>query len=251
MRKAFIRVRKSVRTVCSTMAKKKNLTTYLNVGAVALIGGSLLISMMATSANDEPFDVPERVKGNENAEVVLTEFGDLECPACRAAFPIISELAEEFGDDVKIVYKHFPLTQIHPNAFLAAQATEAAGMQGKFWEMHDVIFEEQPKWARSVNPRASFIRYAEDLGLDVDQFKQQLNATSIKQKVNSDIAEGNALNVRSTPTFALNGEVIQNPGSIEDFRAILRAALQASESGVDLELSPTEPTIASTTEITQ
>ena len=140
------------------MAKKdSNVMKYLLIGVIVVLAGAFLISKMAGKGSDEGVVLEPRIKGNADAEVVLVEYSDLQCPACRAVFPIIQELDQEFGDELRIEYRHFPLTQIHQHAELAARATEAAGVQGKFWEMHDLLFEKQPIWSASPNPRANFI----------------------------------------------------------------------------------------------
>ena len=207
------------------MAKKNNFTKYLIIGIVVLLGGAFILSKMASNDGDEGVVLENRFMGGENAAVVLTEYSDFECPACRAAHPVVKEIVEEFGNDLKFEYKHFPLTQIHQNANLAAQAAEAAGVQGKFWEMHDLIFEEQPVWSRSPNPKGNFIAFAEELELDVEQFKRQINSSLIKAKIRDDQALGQEQGVRGTPSFFLNGEALQNPGSAEDFKNIIRTAI--------------------------
>jgi protein-disulfide isomerase len=136
------------------------------------------------------------------------EYSDFQCPACRAVAPAVAELVENFGEQFVLEYRHFPLRQIHPNAQMAAQAAEAAAMQGKFWEMHDLMFEKQTEWSQSFNPERFFRGYAEDLGMNVDRFRFDLESDEVKNRVNADADEAAALGIPGTPGFVYNGEVI-------------------------------------------
>jgi protein-disulfide isomerase len=161
-------------------------------------------------------------KGNPEAKIVLEEYSDFQCPACGAYDPIIKQLTREFGSNIQFTYRHFPLRQIHTNADLAARAAEAAGMQGKFWEMHDTLFEHQKEWSNSGNAKEDFVNYAQKLGLDAKRFISDLDSKEVKEKVDSDQKSGERLGVNSTPTFLLNGEEIQNPRSYEEFKNLLQ-----------------------------
>ncbi|PJE50716.1 MAG: hypothetical protein COV29_03200 [Candidatus Yanofskybacteria bacterium CG10_big_fil_rev_8_21_14_0_10_36_16] len=171
------------------------------------------------------------IKGNPNAELVLVEYSDFQCPACGAYYPLVKQLSEDFGDRLAIVYRHFPLITIHKNAELAARASEAAGKQGKFWEMHDVIFETQSAWSNLNREEAekSFVSIAERLDLNVTQFVAHLNADDIANAVNDDIASARSSAVNATPTFFLNGKKLTNPNSYEAFKEIIQNSLSASE----------------------
>ncbi len=158
-------------------------------------------------------------KGNKNASVILVEYSDLQCPACGFYYPMLKKLSEEFKNEILFIYKHFPLRQIHKNAQIAAQATEAAGMQGKFWEMHGMIFDNQKIWSNQNTQEAkqSFILYAKSLNLNLDKFKKDIESEKVINKVNKDYLEGIKLNVNATPTFFLNGNKINNPRSYNEF----------------------------------
>ncbi|MBL7699089.1 MAG: DsbA family protein [Chitinophagaceae bacterium] len=136
-----------------------------------------------------------------NAPIELVEYGDYECPFCGRAYPIVKDIVEQFGRDIKFVFRNFPLSKIHPHAFMAAVATEAAGMQGKFWEMHDIIFEHQ----RNLDAENIFL-LAEKIGLDPDRFKQDMHLQELIDKVESDFESGLRSGVNRTPTFFINGE---------------------------------------------
>ena len=168
----------------------------------------------------------DNVKGNKNAKITIIEYSDFQCPACNAYFPILKQINDEFSKDILFVYRHFPLKQIHKNAESAARASEAAKEQGKFWEMHDMIFVNQSVWAEDKNAKDIFIKYAKNLELDANKFKADIDSQKIKDKVNSDYQGGFQASVNSTPSFFLNGNKIQNPRSVEEFRNIINQELE-------------------------
>lgn len=169
----------------------------------------------------------DHVRGTVGAKVTLVEFGDFQCPACKAYEPLVRQVLADNAGSVQLVFKHFPLTQIHPNALLAAKASEAAGLQGRFWEMHDMLYDKQGEWSGSLNARDMFVGYAESIGLDVSKFTQDLGNDSIEKKIIAEYKEGTTLGVRGTPTFFANGTMISNPSSIEDFNKIIKDAANA------------------------
>ncbi len=154
------------------------------------------------------------------AKVHLVKFSDYQCPACKVFVPFVNQLKQDFGDDIKVTYKHFPLS-MHPYAHLAARSAEAARVQGKYKEMHDMIFAGQEQWSRG-NAEATFIGYARALDLDVQKFQQDMNSADMNRIVMADRREGRDLGVNSTPTFFINGDKIENnPGSYPAFKAIV------------------------------
>jgi len=160
------------------------------------------------------------VKGSRDAKVVLIEYSDFQCPACAFYYPILKKLAEEFGGKLAIAYRHFPLPN-HQNAKSAAYAAEAAGRQGKFWEMHDIIFDNQNKWKDKRNADEVFTDYAQGLNLNIDQFKADFASNEIRKKVGSAYQNSIKLGLNSTPTFFLNGKKLANPRNYEEFRDII------------------------------
>lgn len=164
-------------------------------------------------------------KGNKDAKAILIEYSDFQCPACAVYQPVVKQLIEEFGNQMIFAYRHFPLKSIHRNAELAAIASEAAGQQGKFWEMHDLIFEKQKEWSEARKSKAEelFAEYAQSLGLDAARFKNDLDSGELKSKVNNDLISGEAAGVNATPTFFLNGRRVQ-PRSYEEFRQLIEAS---------------------------
>lgn len=171
------------------------------------------------------FSEKEWEKGNPSASVTLVEYSDFQCPACGAYSTIVKRLIGEFGDRVKLIYRHFPLRNTHKNAQLAAQAAEAAGSQGKFWEMHDLLFENQAQWSViSFAAGTAFEEFAESLNLNIDQFKKDIDSQNIKNKIEKDFQSGIAAGVDHTPTFFINRKQIPNPQSYDEFRnAIIQA----------------------------
>ncbi|PIQ67018.1 MAG: disulfide bond formation protein DsbA [Candidatus Zambryskibacteria bacterium CG_4_9_14_3_um_filter_40_16] len=166
----------------------------------------------------------DHIKGPENAPVTLLEFSDFQCPACRSYEPVLEELLNMFPNELRLVYKHFPLSTIHIGALPSAQASEAAGLQGKFWEMHDLLFETQNIWSLSPT-KDKFEKFAEDLGLDIEKFKNDYSSDEISNKINIDIELTRELGLNSTPTFYLNGKLIENPSSIREFIELINAEL--------------------------
>jgi len=152
----------------------------------------------------------DHVYGNKDAEVVLFEYGDFQCPGCGGAFPQIKSIKEDYKGKIAFVFRNFPLTSIHPNALAAATAAEAAGLQGKYWEMHDALYENQDGWSNlSAETRTDrFVDYANNLGLNIEKFKSDMTSKTVSEKISRDRALGNKLGVDSTPTFYINGEKV-------------------------------------------
>lgn len=160
--------------------------------------------------------------GAGNKKVTLVEYGDFQCPACKSFYPVVKQVKEAYGDDIKFQFMHFPLTQIHPNAMQASRSAEAAGNQGKFFEMHDLLYENQDQWSQSSNPTSTFESFAEQLGLNMDQFKSDVISAKTLAVINADQKSGQALGVESTPTFVINGKKLdKNPTSLEEFKKLI------------------------------
>lgn len=160
-------------------------------------------------------------RGNPEALVTLIEYSDFQCPACGAYHPVVAQLLVDFENDMRLVYRHYPLTQIHANALSAAFAAEAAGRQGKFWEMHDILFEQQEVWSSSATAKDIFVQQARDLDLDIERYINDTNDKELFDKVQNMFNEGARLGINSTPTFFLNGKLIQGPSSYEEFKEIV------------------------------
>ncbi len=162
----------------------------------------------------------DQTKGASDPAVKLVEYSDFQCPACQSYYPMLKQLLQEFPSDLSVTYRHFPL-RTHTNARQAARAAEAAGKQGKFWEMHDFIFNTLNKWQGEINPEPFFITLAESVGINPEQFKEDMKSEEIKQKVQDDYDSGISSGVQGTPTFYLNGTQIDNPRNYDEFKLII------------------------------
>ncbi len=220
----------------------KNPWVILTVITVVLFGGAIIYSKNANEKNNQGVTVVDHVKGNPDATVTLVEYSDFQCPACSAFQPVVAEIMAQYGENVRFEYKHFPLP-IHNFAQQAAVAAEAASQQGKFFEFHDKLFENQKEWSTSATPQTLFMKYAEELGLDVETFKMHQNSSVLKDVVREDMNEARELGLTGTPTFFLNGERMQFE-TFEDF--IKQIALAIDPTGASLGTSgasTTEPVV--------
>lgn len=165
-------------------------------------------------------------KGNKNSSVVLIEYLDFECEACGAYYPLVKQLSEEYKNDVLFVSRYFPLPG-HKNGLPAALAVEAAGKQGKFWEMYNLLFENQTVWGeKPASDPTIFENYAKELGLDTEKFKQDVSSDEVKNRVSRDRDSGTQLGVNGTPSFFLNGLKVANPKSPTAFKALIQSAVE-------------------------
>jgi protein-disulfide isomerase len=184
------------------------------------------------AASEQSGGIADRVYGKADSKVVFIEYGDYQCPGCQAAHEPIKNVVEQYKDKIAFVFRNFPLNQIHPNALAASAAAEAAGLQGKFWEMHDKLYEDQSAW-KSLSPDdrlARFSAYAQELGLNIDTFKADLGATSVSEKIKFDQALGKKIDVDATPSFFFGdkkAENITNPDTNAIDEDKLKAALDA------------------------
>lgn len=163
-------------------------------------------------------------KGPSTAPTVLVEYSDFQCPSCGAYYPLLKQLFDEFGERIRIIYRHFPLKQ-HTHAEAAARAAEAAGRQGKFWKMHDRLFESQKDWSELEDTGEIFSGFAREIGLDMDRYETDRNSPEALRAIADDFNSELAANVKGTPTFYLNGREIENPMSYKDFRDVIRKVL--------------------------
>ncbi len=179
------------------------------------------------SADDDP------AMGPEDAPVLIIEFSDFQCPFCKrfheTTLPKIIEQYVNTGK-VRFVYRDFPLTQIHPNAGLAALAAECADEQNSFWPYHDLLFERQGEWASSSNAQAVFEGYARELGLDVSQFSECLSSQRYAEEVLKDLRDGVSYGVKGTPAFFINGEKLEGAWPFGKFKDVIDAALAKAEA---------------------
>jgi len=142
--------------------------------------------------------------------VLIDEFGDYQCPPCGALHPILKTLKTEYGDRIQIAFHHFPLTQIHSHALEASYAAAAAGLQGKFWQMHDLLYESQSTWSQVGDSRPILINYAHQIGLDIPRFTRDMDGLQVVTLIKEDERRANEAGVTSTPTVFINGQLIPN-----------------------------------------
>jgi protein-disulfide isomerase len=174
-----------------------------------------------------PADVTstDHIRGSASSTVTVIEYSDFQCPACAAFYPLVEKLVNEASTTVRFVYRHFPLYPLpHKNSFIAAQASEAASMQGKFWDMYSLLFENQTAWENSNTAASIFESYAERIGLNMSVYKKDVDSTAVKARVQRDRDEGDALGVAGTPTFFINGKAVTNPNGYEAFKTLIDTA---------------------------
>lgn len=183
--------------------------------------------------------------GKEDSPVTITEFVDFQCEACYAYYPGVKEVKEKYKDQVRFQVRNFPITSGHQFAMQAARAAEAAARQGKFWEMHDKIFEGQKVWERTQNPQSYFDQYAEEVGLDMEKYRTDRDSSDVAAVINKDLADVKELGGTGTPTFAINGKKVENPGpTAEALSKMIDDALK--EVGITPKPTPAQPTSGQT-----
>jgi protein-disulfide isomerase len=171
---------------------------------------------------------PPHTLGDSKAPVMLEEFGDFECPPCGSLHPILKSLKAEFGPSVVVVFRQFPLAAKHPHALSAARAAEAAGLQGKFWEMHGLLYENQKSWHEASDVQPIFADYATRIGLDLNRFKRDISVEIVEQRIANDRARGQWIGVIGTPTLFLNGREVPPDSLTSDrLRAMVSTELRA------------------------
>jgi protein-disulfide isomerase len=207
----------------------------LILGGVFFIGNTKKAAAPASSKGI----LTEHVTGKGTTGVKLIEYGDFQCPACGSFYPALKQVTDTYGDQISFQFRNFPLYSIHPNAIAGARAAEAADMQGKYWQMHDKLYDENytqlvaqnqnksySTWIDASDPVPLFNDYATSLGLNLTKFKQDYKSTAANDRIQADLAEGNKLGVDSTPTFYLDGKKISNPDpTLAAFTKVLNAEI--------------------------
>jgi protein-disulfide isomerase len=174
----------------------------------------------------DPGADPPHTIGPVDAPVQLEEFGDFECPPCGLLHPILQQMEKEFGSRIRIIFREFPLVPNHQHALAAAQSAEAAGLQGKFWQMHDLLYENQNSWHEAFDTRPIFEGYAKQIGLDFERYKQDLANEVVERRIFLDGQRGHSLGVKGTPTVFMNGrEVPFESLPAEKLRVLINAQL--------------------------
>ncbi len=216
-------------------------TIYWVVGFVVVaITGVIIAAAMGTSGSGVAFVATtapaigplDQIKGNKDAKVSVIEYGDFECPACGSYSPIYDQLIKKYGDKALFAFRNFPLTTIHMDAEAAAEAAEAAGLQEKYWEMHDALYAQQLSWTLlpfGIGLQSYFDKLASSLGLNVAQFDRDMNSQEVRAKIDHDVQSANAAQVDHTPTFFVNLKQIPNPANYDEFSKVIEDAIAASK----------------------
>lgn len=194
------------------------------------------------SASTDNGNIADHVFGKVGSHVTLIEYGDFQCPGCGSAYPRVKAISEEYKDQLQFVFRNFPLTSIHPNAKAAAGAAEAAGLQGKYWEMHDLIYQSQTSWSLLTDKERTdaFNGYARQLGLDISKFDSDISSAAVTKKITFDQTIGKKAGVDSTPTFYLNGVKLDQATWADD--TAFKAAIDAELTKAGIALPKTDST---------
>jgi protein-disulfide isomerase len=201
------------------------------VGIIVFSGKSNTAGSGKSGSSGTP---TQHIEGQGKDGITLVEYGDYQCPYCGQYFPIVKQIQAEYNQQIFFQFRNFPLTSLHPNAFAGARAAEAAGLQGKFWQMHDLLYEQNdenqqdpsaPSWITSTNPTTFFDADAQQLGLNVTQFKSDYASDTVNSLINADMAAGNKLNVQGTPTFFLDGKQLSVGESVSGFEKLINAEI--------------------------
>ena len=193
------------------------------VGVFALNGHNKSnTSNKSSSGSGKPTN---HVEGKGSSGVTLVEYGDYQCPYCEQYYPIVKQVASDYIDQIYFQFRNFPLISVHQIAFAGARAAEAASLQGKFWQMHDLLYDNQSQWSEAKDPTTYFHQYAQQLGLNVSKFESDYASNQVNDAINADLAVGNKLNIQGTPTFFLDGKQIQVTASVDSFETQIKAAI--------------------------
>ncbi|MDB5168841.1 MAG: Protein-disulfide isomerase [Candidatus Saccharibacteria bacterium] len=203
------------------------------VAILVIFGVIFAISSNKSSNNgtkSSSSTLTQHVEGQGQSGVTLVEYGDYQCPFCQQYYATVKEVAATYDQQIHFQFRNFPITSRHPNAFAAARAAEAAALQNKFWEMHDVLYQNndpngQAGWVAASDPTSYFDQFATQIGLNLTQFKADFASEKVNDLVNADMAEGTKLNVQGTPTFFLDGKQVTIGNSPDGFKKVLDAEI--------------------------
>jgi len=203
---------------------------------------SAATAALAQYRNAPPGAQPPNMLGSPTAAVTVEEFADFQCPSCAQVHTIMKNVQSIYGNRIKFIYRHFPLNQMHKNAYDASLAAEAAGEQNRFWDMQNQLFTSQKEWSNSTDVRPIFTEYAQKMGLDVPKFQSDITALATKRQVDQDIERGTALKLDSTPSIYINGKSLATPQlNLEAIRAIIDAELQNAGNSQSQTVQPPLP----------
>jgi len=212
------------------------ITVGILIALVAFSGGSSIdVSKVDVNtvqkANSQNGNIADHVFGNVNSKVTLIEYGDFQCQPCGAIYPIVKSITNQYTNQLQFVFRNFPIADLHQNAKAAAASAEAAGLQGKYWQMHDQLYTAQSDWSElSINDRTKFFdNLAKQLDLNLKKFDSDMSSTQVSNKISYDIALGTKAGVDGTPTFFLNGKKLDGKtdfSSESNFKNTINTALK-------------------------
>lgn len=222
----------------------------LAIVVAILVGIFAFTNHKSSSGGNQNTGPTNHIEGKGASGVTLVEYGDYQCPGCGHYYPAVKQVESEFQDQIYFQFRNFPLYQMHQNAIAGARAAEAAAIQGKFWQMHDKLYDENDTyypiveqggsyntWINSSNPLSYFTTYAKELGLDVNKFKTDYNSSTVNDRIQADLKVGNSLNISETPTFFIDGKKISDPNSLADFEKVIENAIK-QKTGKTVSPSP-------------
>ncbi len=201
---------------------------------IAFIGIFALTGSKSSAPGGSSRSATQHVEGANQSQITLVEYGDYQCPYCGQYYPVLKQVQQDFNQQIAFQFRNFPLTSLHPNAFAGSRAAEAAGLQGKFWQMHDLLYEQNEihynnqaagTWIGASDPIPFFNQYAAHLGLNVNQFKTDYASSKVNSLINADMAAGNKLGITGTPTFFLDGKQISVGENVSQFESLIKAEI--------------------------
>ncbi|HEY8999580.1 MAG TPA: thioredoxin domain-containing protein [Candidatus Saccharimonadales bacterium] len=197
------------------------------IAIIVVIFGGILIFHGNNNNTGNSGTPTNHVEGSASTGVTLVEYGDYECPYCGEYFSTVQQVAAAYNQEIQFQFRNLPLAQIHPNAFAGARAAEAAGLQGKFWQMHDLLYENQNEWSESTgNVEPTLVSYAKSLGLNTAQFQSDFSSQKVDNLINADIAAFNKTGQEeATPTFFLDGKKISPDNTVASFETLINAEI--------------------------
>lgn len=218
---------------------KKYITALIIIGG--LLAGTATGLWLSRQKNSQSSASPQQIRnlsdaspgaekpptrGSSQATVILEEFGDFQCPPCAQLHGEIKKLEREYESKFQLIFRHYPLS-MHEQAVAAAQAAEAAALQGKFWEMHDLLYERQDEWSEKPNAGEIFAGYARSLNLDIEKFLRDINNPQIRERIEADQKRGNSIEIQGTPALFINGREIPSESMTpEGIRELINASLK-------------------------
>lgn len=203
----------------------------MTLGAIVIVVSFLWLTQPKSETENSAL-ASNHTLGNGSKGVVLLEYGDYQCPACATFHPVIKQVVEKYNDEITFRFRNYPLEAIHPNARAGSRAAEAANLQGKFWEMHDTLYETQNSWSSATDPFSFFKTYAQQIGVaDLAKFESDYRSSAVNDIINADLSEGRKANITSTPTFFIDGKMLkENPNTLDAFYKLIDEAIAAKST---------------------